>query len=127
MNGGLEEKVVSDIMSYDEIVPLHGVAYPRTSKSPHTSNSSHPDDVHSQMRTQQKKLLSVQEEHAELLGLLAQQEMELMIFRKILEAANGVKMLKSADKKVKEAVVRRYGAYINYRGNDDGRRSPDDM
>lgn len=61
----------------------------------------------------------LQEEHSDLLGLLAQQEVELSIFRATVEQELGDNVMKSTDTKVKQIVVDKYGSYTEYRGNFD--------
>ena len=61
----------------------------------------------------------LQEEHFDLLGLLAQQEVELSIFRATVERELGDNAMKSTDIQVKQTVVDKYGSYTEYRGNFD--------
>jgi len=67
---------------------------------------------------QRKKLFTLQEEHNDLLGLLAQQELELEIFRDSLEQYGGVEVVLSADDQVQQKALDKYGTYINFRRGD---------
>lgn len=62
--------------------------------------------------------MALQEEHNDLLGLLAQQELELQIFRDSLEHNAGVQFVLTADLQVEQQALERYGAYINFRRGD---------
>ena len=59
------------------------------------------------------------EEHTDLLGLLAQQELELAVFRKALieQAPQGAAAARRADERARALVGSKYGAYIDYRQN----------
>ena len=67
---------------------------------------------------QRKRLSSLREQHEELLGLLAQQELELKIFRTQLLEQCGSSTVSRTDQQVRREAVIRYGAYIDYRQDD---------
>jgi chromosome segregation ATPase len=97
-----------------------GVGFPR-----HVNMGGGDDASLSQLQgeiaKERRKLHSLQQEHADLLGLLAQQELEVSILRKVLEGEAGPQTLQQADEKVKQEAMRKYGAYTDYRGDgDDG-------
>jgi chromosome segregation ATPase len=97
-----------------------GVGFPR-----HVNMGGSDDASLSQLQgeiaKERRKLHSLQQEHADLLGLLAQQELEVSILRKVLEGEAGPQTLQQADEKVRQEAMRKYGAYTDYRGDgDDG-------
>jgi hypothetical protein len=58
---------------------------------------------------------ALQEEHVDLLGMLAQQEVEVSFYRLSLRDAIGLSSLTEIDLKVKNLVIRKYGSYTEYR------------
>jgi hypothetical protein len=67
---------------------------------------------------QRRKLLDLQEEHSDLLCLLAQQEVELGVFRSALMKHAGALVVAVADKECERASIEKYGSYTNFRGAD---------
>ena len=61
----------------------------------------------------------MQEEHSDLLGLLAQQELELCVFRHELVTVVGQRGMSSAEEKVLKIATKKYGAYTAYRSIDE--------
>lgn len=64
--------------------------------------------------------MSLQEEHNDLLGLLAQQEVELSVIRDAMERSLGADYLMTVDEEAMRIALDRYGNYINFRGIDQG-------
>jgi hypothetical protein len=61
----------------------------------------------------------LQEEHTDLLGLLAQQELELFVFRLELGSKAGPNSVAKAESKVQKLAVKKYGTYTSYRTEED--------
>lgn len=61
----------------------------------------------------------LQEEHTDLLGLLAQQELELSVFRIELNSKAGAGFVSRAENKVQKLAVKKYGTYTSYRSEND--------
>ena len=59
--------------------------------------------------------MSLQEEHTDLLGLLAQQDVELSVYRSTLEQHLGTEGVHVTDEQARDAVSNKYGAYIDVR------------
>lgn len=57
----------------------------------------------------------LQDQHADLLGLVAQQEVELSVFRCALEDRVGSGGLVELDSKAKHDALDRYGTYVSFR------------
>lgn len=57
----------------------------------------------------------MEEEHTELLGLLAQQEVELSVYRQAVLDKVGEREASSIDKEAQESVTKTYGGYTNIR------------
>lgn len=62
---------------------------------------------------------SLEEEHNDLLGLLAQQELELSIFRDTLDRELGIDALVATEKDVQQSAIEKYGSYIDFRRNKE--------
>ena len=66
----------------------------------------------------------MQEQHNDLLGLLAQQELELYVFKLSLEDNVGALEVRKAEQKAQKEAIAKYGSYIDFRSNaaglDDG-------
>jgi hypothetical protein len=54
-----------------------------------------------------------------LLGLLAQQELEMTVFRKTLEKTLGSRDLQVIEDRARQVVAHKYGSYTDYRSNID--------
>lgn len=67
---------------------------------------------------QRKKLDELQEEHSDLLGMLAQQEVELSIFKRKLLLSLGPDKITDVEEEAKSSVERMYGTYTNFRPTD---------
>ncbi len=67
---------------------------------------------------QRRRLHTLQEDHSDLLGLLAQQEVELLAFRKVLSTEAGAGAVRNAEMKAEHAAIRKYGSYTNYRSTE---------
>ena len=61
---------------------------------------------------QRRRLADLQEQHNDLLSLLAQQELELAVFRSKLEAKAGALAVNEAEGEASQRCVERYGSYI---------------
>ena len=59
--------------------------------------------------------MELQEQHADLLGLLAQQEVELDVFRNVLEQLVGSDKVQMAEEKSQLMAIKKYGSYTNFR------------
>ncbi len=85
-----------------------------------TQNSAR---ILAELQMERRRLRDLQDEHSDLLGLIAQQELELKIFQDKLEKATGSIGVHETVKLVEEQAIKRYGVYINYR--DDMNTSAD--
>lgn len=70
---------------------------------------------------QRNRLHCLQAQHSDLLGLLAQQEIEMQIYRQSLSDVGGAEACRQAEDDASAAVTERYGTYVNFRnaGEDD--------
>ncbi len=59
----------------------------------------------------------LQEQHNDLLGLLAQQEVELLTFKVSLEDIGGLAEVQKAEAKAQREALNKYGSYIDFRNN----------
>ena len=64
---------------------------------------------------QKKKFHSLEEQHTDLLGLLAQQELELSVYRQAISDKVGDSGASAVDKAARDSVARKYGAYTSIR------------
>jgi hypothetical protein len=64
---------------------------------------------------QRSKLASLQEQHSDLLGLLAQQDVELSVFRDTIQNRLGVQELLSVEEAAKKNAIDLYGSYTQFR------------
>ena len=71
--------------------------------------------LHADMLRERKRYQSLQEQHSDLLGLLAQQEVELTVFRTAIEETLGVSKVLEVELDAQQNVVRMYGSYTNFR------------
>lgn len=62
---------------------------------------------------------ALQDEQNDLLGLLAQQEIEISVFQKTLELKLGKETAINTAAKARSVVASKYGSYTDYRGNSD--------
>ncbi len=60
-------------------------------------------------------MAQLQEEHADLLGLIAQQEVELSVFREKVEKMFGTQVTTSIEQEARDHVEKQYGVYTNFR------------
>ena len=67
---------------------------------------------------QRRRLQELQEQHNDLLGLLAQQEVELGVFKDKMKEVGGKDIYKLCMSEAKRLVERRYGSYVAFRGDD---------
>jgi uncharacterized coiled-coil DUF342 family protein len=74
--------------------------------------------LHAEILQERRRLSALQEEHADLLGLLAQQEVELKVFRDALESEAGVDAIEAANEQAQRIAIDLYGTYVSFRGND---------
>ena len=58
---------------------------------------------------------ALQEQHSDLLGLLAQQEVELSVFRAALGTRLGTEVVETVEQEAERSVVDLYGSYTNFR------------
>lgn len=63
---------------------------------------------------------ALQEQHTDLLGLLAQQEIELDVFRQALEAKLSERELSGVESEIQRSVIDKYGSYTNFRHYEGG-------
>ena len=68
---------------------------------------------------ERRGLGQLQEAHNDLLALLAQEEVELNVFRDVLGERVGEAAVGEAHARAQTAVTERYGAYVNLREPDD--------
>ena len=71
-----------------------------------------------QVARERRQLASLQETHNDLLALLAQEEVEVAIYRDILHAKAGASAVKEASEAAQIAVTEKYGSYVDLRGGD---------
>eukprot|EP01035_Chromulina_nebulosa_P016851 gene16851-22336_t len=71
--------------------------------------------IQSEIVRERRKLNALQEEHTDLLGLLAQQELELTIFKETLEKSSGLSYVIQAEEEAQLGAIERYGSYVNFR------------
>lgn len=65
--------------------------------------------------TQRHKLAALQEQHAELLSLLAQQDVELTVFRDAIQSKLGETELALVEQLAKTQSIDLYGSYTEFR------------
>lgn len=88
----------------------------RTQHSPSTKELS---KLQSELRKERKRLHVLREQHEELLGLLAQQELEMKTFREKLFENCGQEVVTQTEEEIRREAVDRYGSYIDFR-QDEG-------
>ena len=59
----------------------------------------------------------LQEEHADLLMLLAQQELEVGVFRSRMSKLSGAVAVRSTETEARQAAIEKYGTYTEFRSN----------
>jgi hypothetical protein len=59
----------------------------------------------------------LQEEHTDLLSLLAQQELELGVFRSKMSKLSGLKAVQTTEEEARNAAIEKYGTYTEFRSN----------
>lgn len=59
-------------------------------------------------------MVVLEEEHADLLGLIAQQEIELSVFREKLQKLLGQDLV-TVEREARDNVEKHYGVYTNFR------------
>jgi DNA repair exonuclease SbcCD ATPase subunit len=69
---------------------------------------------HAELIRERKKLVVLEEEHADLLGLIAQQEVELSVFREKLQKLLGQDLV-IVEREARDNVEKQYGVYTNFR------------
>lgn len=57
----------------------------------------------------------LQEQHSDLLGLLAQQEVEISVFRQAITEKLGGEVVNDVEEEAQQNVIKLYGAYSHYR------------
>ena len=65
--------------------------------------------------SQRKRLHALQEQHSDLLGLLAQQEVELSVFKAALGDKLGSEVVETVEQEAEKSVIDMYGSYTNFR------------
>jgi hypothetical protein len=68
---------------------------------------------------QRSRLHTLQAQHTDLLGLLAQQEIELQIYYRSLSDIGGAAACNRAVRDASATVTERYGSYVNFRDGGD--------
>ena len=71
--------------------------------------------LHAEISLERRRLQVLQEQHSDLLGLLAQQEVELVVFKDVLEQYSGNEAVSHAEDESKRITVEKYGFYVDYR------------
>ncbi|CAE7687577.1 unnamed protein product, partial [Symbiodinium microadriaticum] len=66
-----------------------------------------------------QRLHNLQEQHTDLLGLLAQQEIELQVFRDALLSCGGACACEGAEGESRRIVTERYGSYVAFRSSEE--------
>ena len=69
--------------------------------------------LHSEIDSERRKLQGLQDTHNDLLSLLAQEELELGVFREMLESVGGEEKVQHALQLAQRAAVDKYGSYVN--------------
>lgn len=64
---------------------------------------------------QRSKLAALQEQHSDLLGLLAQQDVELSVFRETIQNKLGSNELMSVEEQARLNTIDLYGSYTQFR------------
>jgi len=82
--------------------------------------------LYADIAQERRRLHALQEEHADLLGLLAQQEVELKVFRSSLEALGGESSIDSANDEARRTAIELYGTYVSFRGAGDVEEDDDE-
>ena len=65
--------------------------------------------------SQRSKLAALQEQHSDLLGLLAQQDIELSVFRETIQNRLGSNELMSVEEQARLNTIDMYGSYTQFR------------
>jgi chromosome segregation ATPase len=73
---------------------------------------------HAELIRERKRLVVLQEEHADLLGLIAQQEVEISVFREKLHKLLG-QDVETVEREARDNVEKQYGVYTNFRDMAD--------
>jgi uncharacterized protein (UPF0303 family) len=60
-------------------------------------------------------LHALQEQHSDLLGLIAQQEVELSVFKNAIGSKLGREVVSEVEEEAAKSVVDIYGSYTNFR------------
>ena len=68
-----------------------------------------------EINRERRRFAELQEQHSDLLGLLAQQEVELGVFRGTLLQRAGGQAVQDADDQAQLTSIKRYGAYTKFR------------
>jgi hypothetical protein len=67
------------------------------------------------LSSQRSKLATLQEQHSDLLGLLAQQDVELSVFRDTIQNRLGAAQLLSVEEQARRNAIDLYGSYTQFR------------
>jgi chromosome segregation ATPase len=71
--------------------------------------------LHAEISLERRRLHFLQEQHSDLLGLLAQQEVELSVFKDVLEESGGNKAVTYAEEESRRVTIEKYGYYTDFR------------
>jgi len=93
-------------------------ARPSSSKFLASPSSQEVVRLHGELQTEHRKLRNLQEDHNDLLGLIAQQEIELDVFRRYLLERCGRDAVAGAEQESEGAAIERYGYYNDFRRCD---------
>ena len=76
------------------------------------------------MVSERRKLQSLRDTHNDLLSLLAQEEVELGVFREMLERYAGEDKVLEALRLAQQSAIDKYGSYVNLHDGDETSQSP---
>ena len=74
--------------------------------------------LHSDMLKKQRAFDDLQEEHADLLSLLAQQELELHVFKSTMSKLSGSGAVRTTISEARRAAIEKYGLYTEFRSDE---------
>ena len=78
----------------------------------------------SEVGSERRKLQSLRDTHNDLLSLLAQEEVELGVFREMLERYAGEDKVVEALRLAQQSAIDKYGSYVNLHYGEEMSQSP---